>query len=270
MTNQNMKIRGIVDTEPTLKKTKHNESYSIASIRTFESLDAPNGQKLRSQPEWHTVKAWGQDDANELCKKIRKGMFVEVDGPIQTSTYTDAKGVKRNVYAILPDSTDNVNEVSRNKPMLNSLSIEGRLGNDPKIGETYDGRKYASMSVATNEVGMNGSKRTQWINVMTSSPDLVEHAKTLKKGFEVKIEGMVKTSEYRTRENGQGHSFTLIPNSIEFVPREKIIDNSVPAGQAKATEVAKSQPEISIPSAQKAHSAKSAPGEKEPESPVPF
>jgi single stranded DNA-binding protein len=270
MTNQNMKIRGIVDTEPSLKKTKSNETYAIASIRTFESVDAANGQKLRSEPEWHTVKAWGQEDAGELCKKVKKGMFVEVEGPIQTSTYTDAKGVKRNAYAILPDSMENVNEVSRSKPMLNSLSIEGRLGNDPRFGESSAGRQYVTMSVATNDTGANGSKRTQWVNVMTSSPDLVELAQALKKGSDVKIEGMLKTSEYRTRDNAKGQSFTLIPNSIEIIPREKSIESNTPAGQAKATEVAKSMPDLSAPAVGKGLSAKSAPAEKETESPVPL
>lgn len=234
MTKQNAFIRGFVDKEPILRQTNTGEFYATASVRTYESTRAANGQELKSKPEWHPVKVWGEEKAKAFNAAVSKGMYVEVEGPLQTSKYKDAKGVEHRVYAIEPKRFE---EVSRDLKMKNSYSIEGRLGDDPKFGVSSSGHRYAVMSVAVNENGYNDNRRTQWINVMTSSQELVDTSQALKKGNEVKMEGMLRSSEYKTRDREQVYSFSMLPNSIELLQKDK--------GVGESKDLAKSQEQAS-------------------------
>lgn len=87
------------------------------------------------------------------------------------------------------------------KSLRNSVQLIGNIGKDPEV-KTYDQRKKASFSIATNETykNQNGEKvkETQWHNVVVwgKLADIVE--KYLKKGNEVAIEGKLVHRTYET------------------------------------------------------------------------
>ncbi len=87
------------------------------------------------------------------------------------------------------------------KSLRNSVQLIGNIGKDPEV-KSFDQRKKASFSIATNETykNQNGEKvkETQWHNVVVwgKLADVVE--KYLKKGNEVAIEGKLVHRSYET------------------------------------------------------------------------
>jgi single-strand DNA-binding protein len=83
----------------------------------------------------------------------------------------------------------------------------GRVGSDPKIGETKDGRKAANFSIATSDVWFDKSsgekmERTTWHTIVVFNQRLVEKALPhVKKGSLVHAVGQIKDRKY-TDKNG--------------------------------------------------------------------
>lgn len=85
---------------------------------------------------------------------------------------------------------------------VNKCILVGRLGSDPEIRRTQDGRSIASFSVATSEKWRDkntGAKRevTDWHQVVVFNEGLCKVIEQyLKKGSQVYIEGKSKTRKY--------------------------------------------------------------------------
>lgn len=71
-------------------------------------------------------------------------------------------------------------------------TFSGHVGRDAEIRE-YNGTKFVSFSVATNETLKSGIVRTQWVNVTFSNTKMAEH---LKKGRQVMVIGRLSFSTY--------------------------------------------------------------------------
>jgi len=91
----------------------------------------------------------------------------------------------------------------------------GRLGNDPEIKQTQNGKNIARLSVATSESWKDkntGEKKekTEWHRVVVFNEGLVNVIqKYLKKGAQVYIEGQLNTNKY-TDANGEEKYSTQI------------------------------------------------------------
>lgn len=81
---------------------------------------------------------------------------------------------------------------------VNKVFLVGRLGGDPEIKSTPNGKNVASFSLATSEK-YNGTEKTEWhkIIVWEKLADVAE--KYLKKGRMVHIEGKIQTREYESQ-----------------------------------------------------------------------
>jgi single-strand DNA-binding protein len=90
---------------------------------------------------------------------------------------------------------------------VNKVIIVGRLGKDPEVRATQDGREIANLSVATSESWKDKSsgerrEKTEWHRVSIFNESLVKVAKSyLKKGSQVYIEGQLCTRKW-TDQNG--------------------------------------------------------------------
>ena len=88
--------------------------------------------------------------------------------------------------------------------LKNTVSLIGRLGQDPKINAVGKDNKVAKFSVATNEAykGKNGEwlQNTQWHNVVAWGKVAELSEKLLRKGSEVVLEGKLVNDEYETKE----------------------------------------------------------------------
>ena len=85
---------------------------------------------------------------------------------------------------------------------LNKVFLIGRLGNDPDIKSTQNGKSVAILSLATSESWKDkntGEKKekTEWHRVVIFNEGLVNVVqKYLKKGAQVYIEGQINTTKY--------------------------------------------------------------------------
>jgi single-strand DNA-binding protein len=84
---------------------------------------------------------------------------------------------------------------------VNKAILVGRLGNDPTIYNTQNGR-MARLSVATSETWKDkttgeNKEKTEWHNVLITNQMLVDLTeKNLKKGNLVYVEGKIQTQKY--------------------------------------------------------------------------
>ena len=89
---------------------------------------------------------------------------------------------------------------------VNKVFILGRLGKDPEIRYTSDGKPIASFSVATSTYGKDASgtktEHTEWhrISAFSKAAEVVD--KYVKKGDLIHIEGSLRTKKW-TDANGQ-------------------------------------------------------------------
>jgi single-strand DNA-binding protein len=126
---------------------------------------------------------------------------------------------------------------------LNKVLLIGRLGNDPEIKQTQNGKSVARLSVATSESWKDKNtgerkEKTEWHRVIIFNEGLVNVVqKYLKKGAQVYIEGQLNTNKY-TDSNGQekystqvvlqgyNSSLTMLDGKNSLSGDSKKIDNS--------------------------------------------
>lgn len=81
---------------------------------------------------------------------------------------------------------------------VNKVFLVGRLGGDPEVKSTPNGKNVASFSIATSEK-YNGTEKTEWHKIIAWEK-LAEVAKNyLTKGRMVHIEGKIQTREYESQ-----------------------------------------------------------------------
>ncbi|MFT6998180.1 MAG: single-strand DNA-binding protein [Cryomorphaceae bacterium] len=102
--------------------------------------------------------------------------------------------------------------------LVNKVQLIGRLGNDPEIKETKNGKKLARLSLATDESyrDAKGEKveNTQWHRLVAwdRNADLAE--KFLKKGQQIAIEGRLITGVYDDKEGNRRHTVDINVNDF--------------------------------------------------------
>lgn len=91
---------------------------------------------------------------------------------------------------------------------LNKVSLIGRLGNDPDIRTTQDGKEIANLSVATSQSWKDKGtgerkEKTEWHRVVIFNDALAGVAREyLRKGSRVYVEGALQTRKW-TDQSGQ-------------------------------------------------------------------
>lgn len=99
---------------------------------------------------------------------------------------------------------------------LNKVTLIGRLGKDPEIRETGNGKRIANLSVATSESWRDrdtGEKRekTEWHRVVIFSDGLVGVVeKYLKKGSHVYLEGQIQTRKWQDKTGADRYSTEVV------------------------------------------------------------
>jgi single-strand DNA-binding protein len=109
------------------------------------------------------------------------------------------------------------------KQLRNSVRLIGRLGFDPEVRELESGRKFARLSVATNDFykDSDGNKveETQWHNVIAWGKLAEICHERLKKGFEIALEGKLTSRQY-TDNNGVKRGITeVLLDKMEIIQR---------------------------------------------------
>lgn len=99
---------------------------------------------------------------------------------------------------------------------VNKVILIGRLGSDPEIRRTQDGRPIANLRVATSESWRDrgtGDRRekTEWHRVVIFSEGLCRVVEQyLKKGSQVYIEGQLQTREWEDQQGQRRYTTEVV------------------------------------------------------------
>ena len=118
---------------------------------------------------------------------------------------------------------------------VNKVILIGRLGADPEIRYTIDGKPITTFRIATNEVIIkNGEKEehTEWHRIVTFGRLAEFCGEYLSKGSRVYIEGKIRTRKFEDKQGIQRYITEIIANSLQILEKkaqtnlEKKVDNS--------------------------------------------
>lgn len=105
--------------------------------------------------------------------------------------------------------------------MVNKVFLLGRLGRDPEIRYTSDGKPVASLSIATGSsyTDANGTKRdtTQWHRVVVWGKQAESCQKCLSKGSQAFVEGRLQTRQYDDRDGNKQRITEVVAERVTFL-----------------------------------------------------
>lgn len=100
--------------------------------------------------------------------------------------------------------------------MLNIQIVVGRLGGDPEMRYTANGKATTSFSVAA-DAGFGDSKRTEWFRVVTWDKTAEACAQYLAKGSLVAIVGRTETRSWDGSDGVKKYRTELIAERVQFL-----------------------------------------------------
>ncbi len=105
---------------------------------------------------------------------------------------------------------------------INKAIIVGRLGRDPEVRYTADGRAVTNFSVATSDEWKDketGEKRerTEWHRIVAFNKLGEICGQYLSKGRQVYVEGQIRTREWEDREGNKRYTTEIIASDIQFL-----------------------------------------------------
>ena len=112
---------------------------------------------------------------------------------------------------------------------LNKVMLIGRLGQDPEVRNTQDGRSLCTFSIATSESWNDkntGEKRekTEWHRIVVFNEGLVNIIQQyVKKGSNVFIEGQIQTRKWEDKDGIEKYTTEIVLQG--FNSTFKMLDN---------------------------------------------
>lgn len=113
--------------------------------------------------------------------------------------------------------------------MRTTITLEGNLGSDPKIGTTKAGKIWMSLNVAVTErvrtpEGEWEDGTTTWFNVKVWGGQAERIADHVHKGSKVLVTGRFEMSEWQTEDGEVRSTPTVHADGIAVVPRAQRSD----------------------------------------------
>lgn len=106
---------------------------------------------------------------------------------------------------------------------INKVILIGRLGADPEIRYTLDGKPVATFRIATNEVIIrNGEKEvlTEWHRVVAFGRLAEICGEYLTKGSQVYIEGKLRTRKFEDRQGVQRYVTEVVVQTLQILDKK--------------------------------------------------
>ncbi len=104
---------------------------------------------------------------------------------------------------------------------VNKVILVGRLGRDPEMRFTQNGRAVTNFTIATNEnwTDQAGEKqeRTEWHKIVTWGKLAENCAKLLSKGRLVYIEGRLQTRAWDDREGNKRYTTEIVATNMQIL-----------------------------------------------------
>jgi len=99
---------------------------------------------------------------------------------------------------------------------LNKVLLIGRLGNDPEIRTTQDGRSVVSFSIATSDTWRDKNtnerkERTEWHRIVIFNEGLSKVVEQyVKKGSRVYLEGQLQTRKWQDQSGQERYTTEIV------------------------------------------------------------
>ncbi len=103
---------------------------------------------------------------------------------------------------------------------INKAFIGGRLGKDPEIKHTKNGKAVCHFSVATTNK-WDGGEKTEWHNIIAWGKLGETCGQYLSKGAEVFVEGRIETREWTDKDGKKCYKTEIIAANVQFGTRAK-------------------------------------------------
>lgn len=116
---------------------------------------------------------------------------------------------------------------------VNKVFILGRLGKDPEIRYTADGKAIASFSVATStyskDASNNKTEFTEWHRISAFSTAAEVVSKYVKKGDLIHIEGSLRTKKWVDTHGTEKFSTEIVVGRLNLLGNKQV--GTEPAAQ---------------------------------------
>jgi single-strand DNA-binding protein len=124
---------------------------------------------------------------------------------------------------------------------MNSVAISGRLGQDPEVRYTANGKQVANLSVAVDDSYKKESewvKRTVWVRVAAWGKQ-AENASSLRKGGLVFVAGKLQENKWNDKDGNEKTKMEVLASEVHGLvepvkgekkeaPRPEIDDSDIP------------------------------------------
>ena len=108
--------------------------------------------------------------------------------------------------------------------MLNKAMIIGRLGRDPELRYSQDGKPVCTMSAATDEsyTDRNGQRveRAEWHRIVVYGKPAETCAHYLAKGSLVFVEGSLQTRKWKDQQGQDRFTTEIKAHRVQFLDRK--------------------------------------------------
>tara|TARA_R100000315_G_scaffold58730_1_gene34043 strand:- start:112 stop:483 length:372 start_codon:yes stop_codon:yes gene_type:complete len=111
--------------------------------------------------------------------------------------------------------------------MLNKVMIIGRLGADPEMRYTENGKAITTFNVATSSYRTKDGERieqTEWFSIVTWDKLAETCAQYIQKGKQVYVEGRMQTRSWTNDTGDKRYRTELIANEVKFLGKKNDIE----------------------------------------------
>jgi len=108
--------------------------------------------------------------------------------------------------------------------MISKAIIMGRLGGDPEIRHTMNGKTVATANIATTARMKKGDKHTTWHKVIFFNKLGEVAGEYLKKGKLVYVEGNIQSKEWTDKEGKKHRNYVIVATNMVMMPAGERIE----------------------------------------------
>jgi len=101
---------------------------------------------------------------------------------------------------------------------LNKVILIGRVGKDPELRYTADGKPVASFSLATSEKRKDkDNEKTEWHNIIAWAKLAEIVGEYVKKGDLLYCEGRIESHEYTGKDGNKKKQYNIVINAMQML-----------------------------------------------------
>jgi single-strand DNA-binding protein len=227
--DQRIEAMGTVVRDPEFKETSNGKTFARVTVAADEVT--LNGERLDAKEgnnKWQTAVFW-EKDAQTIAETVRKGDKVKVTGNAVEREYQDRSGATKKSVELHKAT---IETLEKRQALGPSVEAVGNLVRDPEVKHTPNGKTFARLTVAADEVKIDGKavdpEKHKWQTAIVWDRDAERAASALKKGASVRLTGEQITREYENKEGQKKSSQELHRANFEVLERAKSRTGSKP------------------------------------------